>query len=108
MEELLGILIAVGVVVWLLYLLVKYVIAPIASVLFAIILVISTGYALFVSLHSFISAFKENVNPYRTYIDPHSDVPQGVRRNYCFGPGFHQISQISVVLLRIWESIALN
>ena len=94
MEELLGILIAVGVVVWLLYLLVKYVIAPIASVLFVIILIISTGYALFVSLHSFISAFKENVNPYRTYIDPHSDVPQGVRRNYCFGPGFHQISQI--------------
>lgn len=94
MEELLGIFIAAGIVVWLLYLLIKYVIAPIASVLLIIIAVISTGYALFVSLHSFIMAFKENLNPYRTYVDPYPDTPQGVRRNYCFGPGFHQISQI--------------
>lgn len=94
MEELLGIIVAVCVVVWLLYLLVEYVIMPIASVLLTVIAVVSMGYALFVSLHSFISAFRENLNPYKTYVDNHADATQGIKRNYCFGPGFHQISQI--------------
>ena len=94
MEEFLGIIIVIGIVAWLLCLLVKYVIAPIASVLMIIVLIMSTGYALYVSLHSFILALKENVNPYNTFIDSHSDAPKGVKRNYCFGPGFHQISKI--------------
>lgn len=80
------------------YLLIKYVVIPIvlpiASVLGIIILVVSAGYGFVVSVLSFIRSFKDNINPYASYVDKHSDISGGVKRNYCFGPGFHQISEI--------------
>lgn len=87
-------LLAIGLVVYLLYLLVVYVILPIASVLGIITLVVSTGYALVVSLLSFGKSFKNNLDPYAIYVDNHPEAASGVKRNYCFGPGFHQISAI--------------
>ena len=87
-------LVIIAIVVYLIYLLIRYVILPIASILAAVTLVISTGYALFVSLSSFIRSVKDNIDPYATYVDKRADIPAGVKRNYCFGPGFHQISEI--------------
>ena len=87
-------LLLIALAIYLIYLLIRYIILPIASVLAIATLVISAGYALVVSLISFVSSFKENINPYRTYVDNHKDIPTGVKRNYFFGPGFHQISEI--------------
>lgn len=92
--ELIFYLLLIAVVVYLIYLLIRYVILPIVSVVGIITLVVSAGYGLVVSLSSFIKSFKDNLNPYETYVDKHADVSGGVRRNYCFGPGFHQISEI--------------
>lgn len=92
--EALFFLILVIAAIYLLYLLVVHIILPIASFLAIVTLAVSAGYALIVSLRSFISSFKENIDPYATYVDQHTDIPAGVKRNYCFGPGFHQISEI--------------
>ena len=87
-------LLLIALAVYLIYLLVVYIILPIASILGMVTLVVSAGYALVVSLSSFINSFKDNLDPYATYVDKHSDIAAGVKRNYCFGPGFHQISEI--------------
>lgn len=71
-----------------------HIILPVASVAGIITLVISGGYALWVSLSSFIKSVKHNIDPYKSYVDKHADSVAGVKRNYCFGPGFHQISAI--------------
>jgi len=92
MEELLGMLILVIVVAWLIYLLVKYVIAPIAGVLLSVTLALSLGYAFFTSLRSFITSLIRHKNPYNTYLDKSFYAPSGIKRNYFFGPGFHQIA----------------
>lgn len=78
----------------LIYGLIRYVILPIASVLAVVILIISAGYALVVSISSFLKSIKNNFDPYATYVDNHAPVAAGVKRNYCFGPGFHQIYEI--------------
>ena len=87
-------LLLIALVVYLIYLLVRYVILPIASVVGVITLVVSAGYGLIVSLISFIKSLSNNLSPYATYVDKHADISAGIRRNYCFGPGFHQISEI--------------
>lgn len=87
-------IVLIVIVVYLIYLLIRYVILPIASVLAIITLVVSAGYALVVSFSSFFKAVKDNIDPYTTYIDEHADNTAGVKRNYCFGPGFHQLSSI--------------
>lgn len=87
-------LLLIALVVYLIYLLVRYVILPIASVAGVITLVVSAGYGLIVSLISFIKSLSNNLSPYATYVDKHADISAGIRRNYCFGPGFHQISEI--------------
>jgi len=84
----------IALAIYLIYLLVRYVILPIASILGIITLTISAGYALIVSLISFVKSIKNNIDPYATYEDKHADDAGGVKRNYCFGPGFHQISEI--------------
>ncbi len=84
----------IALAVYLVYLLIVYIILPIASVVGIITLVVSAVYGLVVSISSFVKSFKEHLNPYDTYVDKHIDVPVGVKRNYCFGPGFHQISEI--------------
>lgn len=71
-----------------------YIVLPIASVASIITLAVSAVYAFYVSLTSFIQSFKANTDPYATYVDKHTDAIPGVRRNYCFGPGFHQIAEI--------------
>ena len=48
----------------------------------------------------FFPAVRENINPYRTYHDRSKNAPQGVRRNYFFGPGFHQLRMIIVSAFR--------
>lgn len=80
--------------IYLIYLLIRYVIIPIASAFAGIVLGVSAIYALVISLTSFIKSFKENLDPYKTFVDPNADTVAGVKRNYCFGPGFHQISEI--------------
>jgi len=93
-EELIGILLAVAVVVWLIYLLVKYVIAPIAGVLMTVTMTISLGYAFIISIRSFVAALINHIDPYTTYVDKSSNAQPGTKRNYFFGPGYHQIAII--------------
>ncbi|SCW45831.1 hypothetical protein SAMN02910456_01222 [Ruminococcaceae bacterium YRB3002] len=93
MEIIIG-LILIAVILYLLWLLIKYVLAPIASILVTVIVVISAGYALIISLKSFTKSIKEHIDPYQTYVDKHADISGGIRRNYFFGPGFHQIFEI--------------
>ena len=50
-------LLVIALVVYLIYLLIRYVILPIASVVGIITLVVSAGYGLIVSLSSFIKLF---------------------------------------------------
>ena len=54
-------------------------------------LLLSVGYALYTSPRSFIHSFINHINPYKTYIDKSPNAPQGIKRNYFFGPGYHQI-----------------
>lgn len=91
MGEVLGVIIVVGVVVWLIYLLVVHVIAPIAGVLGTIVLACGVIYAFGISISSFMKSLLLHKNPYTTYIDTHKEAAAGIRRNYFFGPGYHQI-----------------
>ena len=91
MEELLGILLLIAVVIFLINLLIRYVIAPIAGVLLTATLTLSLGYAFFTSIRSFATSLIDHKNPYTTYADKSLDAPSGTKRNYFFGPGFHQI-----------------
>ncbi len=78
----------------LIILFIVYVVLPAISIIAAITLSISAVYALVVSLISFFSSLKENINPYATYVDQNDNAPEGVKRNYCFGPGFYQIKKV--------------
>ena len=89
--ELIGYLIAIVLIVWLVYLVVVYIIAPISGVLGAVALSAGTLYALWVSSSSFVKSLLLHKDPYTTYVDKHR-VAAGVKRNYFFGPGYHQIA----------------
>lgn len=86
--------IVIIIAIYLAYLLIRYVIIPMSGVLGVIAIVAGVGYALYVSLASFGKSIKENINPYITYDDKNMTFYKGVRRNYFFGPGFHQIKMI--------------
>jgi len=79
-------------VLMLIYLLVIYVIIPIAAVLLTIILTIGLGYAFITSIRSFMTSLINHKNPYTTYVDKSLDALPGTKRNYFFGPGYHQIA----------------
>jgi GTPase SAR1 family protein len=72
----------------------EYVIAPVAGVLLPIILTFSLGYAFIVSIKSFVSALDNHIDPYTTYVDKSPNAQPGTKRNYFFGPGYHQIAII--------------
>jgi len=80
-------LIGAAIVIGILYLLIRYVLPAIAIPT----LVIGVGYALVMSIYSFGKSLIEHINPYTTFVDRNKDIPAGIRRNYFFGPGFHQI-----------------
>jgi GTPase SAR1 family protein len=84
-------IIAIIIIIGLIYLLVVYVIAPIAGILLLICLVLGFGYAFYTSVRSFITSFIRNRNPYKSYIDKSKAAIPGLNRNYFFGPGYHQI-----------------
>ena len=77
--------------IYLLYLLIRYVIIPISGIALAITAGLGVLYALFISLKGFILSFKEHVNPYLTYKDNSKNAVIGIKRNYFFGPGYHQV-----------------
>jgi len=85
-------IIAAIIIIYLIYLLIRYVVAPISGVLAVASLVIGVGYAFIISIYSFRKSLAEHINPYATFVDKNMDIPSGVRRSYFFGPGFHQIS----------------
>jgi GTPase SAR1 family protein len=86
-----GYVIGAGIIIYLIYLLVRYVIAPISGILGGASLIIGLGYALVISIYCFGKSLFAHINPYTTFIDKNNDIPPGVRRSYFFGPGFHQI-----------------
>jgi len=86
-----GYIIAAVIIIYLLYLLIRYVVAPISGFLAVASLAIGVGYAFIVSIYCFGKSLAEHINPYTTFIDKNTDIPSGVRRSYFFGPGFHQI-----------------
>lgn len=89
--EFLGYLIILIVIIWLIELLVVYVIAPISGAIGIIALLSGILYALWISGSSFLKSLLLHRNPYTTYVDKHREADAGVRRNYFFGPGYHQI-----------------
>ncbi len=93
MEVIIG-LIVIALVLYLLYLLVVHVLWPIARILGVIAAVVCLGYAFYTSIRNFIAAIIHNRDAYTTYTDSHRDAPPGVRRNYFFGPGIHQMKEI--------------
>jgi len=78
--------------IYLLYLLVVYVLIPIAGVASLIVLAIGVLYAFCISVYSFFKSLVEHINPYATYKDKSKNAPEGIKRNYFFGPGYYQIS----------------
>ncbi|MDR0908302.1 MAG: hypothetical protein LBM77_00920 [Spirochaetaceae bacterium] len=46
------------------------------------------------SIKNYIESINENKDAYATYVDKSKNKPMDVKRNYFFGPGYHQISQI--------------
>jgi len=87
MGELIGILLILVVA----YLLIVYVIAPIAGILLTITSVLAFGYAFYTSMRSFIASLTNHKTPYTTYVDKSPNAQPGTKRNYFFGPGYHQI-----------------
>ncbi|MDR1802843.1 MAG: hypothetical protein LBQ94_04495 [Treponema sp.] len=90
MGELIGIL----VVIYLVYLLIRYVLVPISGAVLTITLVLGIGCAFYISIRSFITSLIKHQDPYSMYVDKSPDAPHGIKRNYFFGPGYHQISAI--------------
>ena len=85
--------IIVGVVLLgLLILFTVYVVLPVGSVAAVITVIAGIAAAFIISVKSFISSVAANRDPYITYVDNHK-AGAGAKRNYCFGPGFHQISE---------------
>lgn len=87
-----GWLIVAVIAIVILYYVVVYIIAPLSGILLVVSLVIGVGYAFFMSVYRFFKSLVENINPYHTYVDKKVGAPTGVKRNYFFGPGYHQIS----------------
>ena len=88
------ILILIILAIYIAYLIIVNVILPIAGILLVCTLILSAGYAFFISLRSFVKSLQTHINPYSTYVDKSSMARSGIKRNYFFGPGFHQITVI--------------
>lgn len=92
--EILLYLLLIGFIVWLVYLFIVYIIAPMSGLIFTVFSTIVLGYAFYTTTRSFITSVVHNRNPYTTYVDKSSNAPPGARRNYFFGPGYHQVINI--------------
>lgn len=92
MPLIIGAIVVIG-VIYLLFLLVVYVIIPISGFAIVAALVVGAIYAFGISMYSFCKSLKNNINPYNTYEDKSKNAPNGIRRSYFFGPGYHQIAQ---------------
>ena len=94
MEIIIGIAILIAIIYFIVWLLSKigYILAPIAAVLGGITLVIGVLYGFCMSIYCFSKSLIKHINPYTTFVDKNTDIYSGVRRNYFFGPGFHQIT----------------
>ena len=86
------IILAIIIVVAIFYIFV-YIILPIAGILMVITAIIGAGFGLVTSIISFIKAIKDNINPYKTYVDGRPAAASGVKRGYFFGPGYHQVAK---------------
>lgn len=97
MEAIIYLLLFAG-ALYLLYLLIRYVILPVAGIAGIVVGAAATIYALYVSCKSFFPTVIAHRNPYEDptdpYIDTHKDAIKGVRRGYFFGPGLHQLKAI--------------
>lgn len=86
------VLLVLGLIV--LYYLIIYIIAPLGGILLLVTLVASLGYAFYTSIRSFSGSLMDHLDPYTTYLDKSKSpaAAAGIRRNYFFGPGYHQIA----------------
>ncbi|AEF82317.1 GTPase domain-containing protein [Leadbettera azotonutricia] len=90
-----GYIILAVIVIYLLYLLIRYVIIPLVSIIASASAGIGVVSAFLVSLINYVRSCVANRNPYTTYVDASSKKPfKEARRSYFFGPGYHQISNI--------------
>lgn len=85
-------LIGAIIVLWLIYLLIVHVIAPISGILAVVALTCGMLYALVTSTIGFMKSLLLHKDPYTTYVDKHKEAASGIKRNYYFGPGYHQIA----------------
>lgn len=60
----------------------------------AIFLIAGIGGGVLFPIVSLIGSVSKHINPYKTYQDKHTNIASGKKRNYFFGPGFHQILEI--------------
>lgn len=74
------------------YLIIKYVL-PVAGVIAGVIAAAGAVYALVLSIISFVTALRANLDPYENYTDTRPQA-QHSRRNYFFGPGIRQLIAI--------------
>lgn len=72
-----------------------YVVLPLAGIALAITIALSVIYALFISTKCFGTSLSTHANPYTTYVDSSENAQPGTRRNYFFGPGYHQIKIVT-------------
>ena len=89
MEELFGCLVVVIVI-----LLGVVFIPPIAAILLAVSLTMGFVCGFFLVIAGYVGALVNNINPYNTYEDKSISAQPGTKRNYFFGPGYHQIAVI--------------
>ena len=87
-------LILIALAIYVVFLIIVYIILPLASILAGITLLVAGVYGLAVSVKSFFDSVDAHKDPYITYKDNNTDTPVGVKRNYCFGPGYHQVQEI--------------
>jgi GTPase SAR1 family protein len=97
-------IVVIVIIIYLLYLLVvkviipliafsvTHVIAPVAGILLVVAVTGAVVYGLYTSLVSFITSLLVHINPYTTYVDKSLAAHSETKRNYFFGPGYHQIS----------------
>ncbi|GHV93997.1 hypothetical protein AGMMS50293_03170 [Spirochaetia bacterium] len=86
-----GYIILIGIGLYLLYLLITKIIIPLFGIITVASSVIGVTIAFFTSIINYVKAVIACTNPYDTYVDTDPHKPEGVRRSYFFGPGYHQL-----------------
>jgi hypothetical protein len=93
MQYLIGLALIIG-ILYLIWLFITKILIPVMGVIAVFSAIVGAVGALIFSIVNYIRSVVTNINPYRTYVDTFRNRVEGIRRNYFFGPGYHQIGNI--------------